>query len=200
MEQIILYLFLGMVAWFVWSLVGGYSGYKKLIMSRSHGERAPPTFRAFLRHQWRPILRQEKPPAGEVNLSGVLMIGIGMIFLAIGFIMLPIMATATSTILAWTYSANATIDDGDFTGYSAVVGITPLLVLVGFLVAGVVVGFLGFKVFKSGGGSSVQSNPGTLILLGLSIIFISISLIIEPVMLDGVAGVAHGGGGGQPHG
>jgi hypothetical protein len=75
-----------------------------------------------------------------------------------------------------------------------VVGITPLLILVGYLTAAVVTGFLGIKIMKGGG--TMSANPGTLMLLGLSIVFIGIGLIIEPVMLDGVSSIVHGGGAG----
>lgn len=135
-----------------------------------------------------------KSQRGEMNIGGILMMGIGMVFLAVGFIMFPIATDAASDILAWTYSANGTITDASFTGYTAVVGITPILLLVGFLTASVVTGMLGFKVMKSG--SSAGFSPGNLMMLGLSIVFVAIGLIIEPVMLDGVSSVIHGGGAG----
>jgi len=67
------------------------------------------------------------------------------------------------------------------------VGITPLLILVGFVTAAVVSGMMGVKTIK--GGASTGTNPGSLILVGLSIVFVGIGLIIEPVMLEGVATV-----------
>lgn len=136
-----------------------------------------------------------KNERGEINISAVLMMAIGVVFLAVGFIMLPIMTGAAEDILDYSYTACTGITDATYTGYTAVVGITPMLVLIGFLAAGVITGFMGIKMFKSGGaGSSVQSNPGTLILLGLSIVFIAIALIVEPVMLDGISSVYYNGG------
>ena len=129
---------------------------------------------------------------GELNIGGILMLGIGMVFLAVGFIMLPISTTAADSLLSYQYSANASITDATYTGYTAVVGITPILILVGFLSAAVITGFLGFRVMQGGG--SAEFSPGNIMLLGLSIVFIAIGLIIEPVMLDGVSSIVHGGG------
>ena len=141
-------------------------------------------------HKARNALSDE---SGATNIAGIMMLGISMIFLAIGFIFLPITTTAAADLLAYAYSANNTITDATFTGYTSVVGITPLLILVGFLVAAVITGMLGVKVMKSGSGSA---DPGSLMLIGLSIVFIGIGLIIEPVMLDGVSSVVHGDGAG----
>lgn len=131
---------------------------------------------------------------GSVDIGGTLMLGISMVFIAIGFIFLPISTDAAQDLLDYYFkgnstisytSVNATITDATFTGYTSVVGITPLLILVGFLTAAVITGFLGVKVM--GGTSSARANPGSLIMLGLAIIFVSIGLIIEPVALDGIA-------------
>ncbi len=131
---------------------------------------------------------------GSLNIGSIMMLGIGMVFLAVGFIFLPISTTATQSLVNYVYSSNATINAAYFTGYSSVVGITPLLILIGFLTAAVITGMLGIKIMKAGG--STKSDPGSLMLLGLSIVFIAIGLIIEPVMLDGVASVLHNGGSG----
>lgn len=131
---------------------------------------------------------------GSVNLGGTLMLGIAMVFVAVGFIMLPITTDAATDLLGYSYSDCATITDASYTGYTAVIGITPILILVGFLSAAVITGFLGIKVMKGGAAASV--NPGSLILLGLSIVFIAIGLIIEPVAIDGISSVYYGGGSG----
>jgi hypothetical protein len=131
---------------------------------------------------------------GGMNIGGIMMLGIAMVFLAIGFIFLPITTNAASSLLDYAYSANGSITDETYTGFTSVVGITPLLILVGYLTAAVVTGFLGIKIMKGGG--TMSANPGTLMLLGLSIVFIGIGLIIEPVMLDGVSSIVHGGGAG----
>lgn len=131
---------------------------------------------------------------GAMNIGGVMLLGISMVFLAVGFIFLPISTDATEDLLDYAYSSNASITDETFTGYTSVVGITPLLILVGFLAAAVITGMLGIKIMRGAGSS--KANPGNLMLLGLSIVFIAIGLIIEPVMLDGVASVVHGDGSG----
>lgn len=139
------------------------------------------------------LFRNQK---GAVSIGGILMMGIGMVFLAVGFVMFPISTDAAKDLLDYAYSGNASITDATFTGYTAMVGITPILILVGYLAAAVITGFLGFKVMK--GAASASFSPGSIMLLGLSIVFIGIGLIIEPVMLDGVASVLHGGGAGIP--
>jgi hypothetical protein len=135
-----------------------------------------------------------KNQRGEMNIGGILMMGIGMVFLAVGFIMFPIATDAAQDLLDYTYSGCTAITDADYTGYTAVVGITPILILVGYLAAAVITGMLGFKIMKAGAGGGF--NPGNIMLLGLSIVFIAIGLIIEPVMLDGISSVVYGGGSG----
>ncbi len=134
-----------------------------------------------------------KGQKGEVNIGGVLLMGIAMVFLAVGFIIFPIITDATDNLLAYAYSDNASITDATFTGFTEVVGITPLLILIGYLTASVFTMFLGVKVIK-GSAESSGVNLGSLILLALSMVFIAIGLIIMPVTLDGIASVLHGGG------
>lgn len=132
-----------------------------------------------------------------VNIKGLMMLGIAMIFLAVGFIIYPINLDATDAILAWTasdtlinlpgYDAGppavpATIDM--YTGLEQVAGILPLIILLGFISAGAISGFMGVKMLKSGAGNV---SPGGLMLLGIGMIFIAVSLIIFPVVMDGVA-------------
>lgn len=131
---------------------------------------------------------------GAMNIAGTLMLGIAMVFLAIGFIFLPITTDAAQDLLDYAYTSNANITDATYTGYTSVVGITPLLILVGFLTAGVVAGMMGIKIMK--GASAGRADPGGLMLLGLSVVFIGIGLIIEPVMLDGISSVVHNDGSG----
>ncbi|NVM23519.1 MAG: hypothetical protein HWN68_17270, partial [Desulfobacterales bacterium] len=89
---------------------------------------------------------------------------------------------------------NTSITDASYTGLTAVTGITPLLVLIGFVTAGVVVGFLGVRMQKGGMSSSI--NPISLLMMAIGIIFIAVGIIIFPVVLDGVSSVVHGGGDG----
>jgi hypothetical protein len=130
---------------------------------------------------------------GEINIAGLMMMGIAMIFVAVGFIIYPVITDATDTILAYVYSANNTITDASFTGLTSVTGIVPLIVLIGFLTAGVISGFMGYKMVKGGNGGG-GINLGSLLMLGIGMIFIAVGLIIFPVIMDGVASVLHGGG------
>ena len=131
---------------------------------------------------------------GAIDIGAILMMGIGMVFLAVGFIMFPICTTATNTLLAYTYTPNAAgCTAATFTGFTAIVGITPLLVLVGYLSAAVFSMYLGVKMMKGGAGGT-KLDLGTMLMLGIALIFIAIGLIILPVTLDGVCSVIHGGG------
>ena len=147
-------------------------------------------------------MKNRKSERGAMNVTGLLMMGIAMIFIAVGFIVYPIIITGTDAILAYTFTANATgnatvdaasqIQTSTYTGLVAVTGIVPLLVLIGLVTAGVVTGFLGMKLQKSG--SSAAISPGALLFLAIGVIFIAVGLIIFPVVLDGVSTVLHGGG------
>ena len=140
--------------------------------------------------KWFARVKEER---GAMNIVAILIMGIGMVFLAVGFIMFPIVTEATDDLLAYAYSDNATIVAANFTGFTAVVGITPLLVLLGYVSASVFAMYLGVKMVKTGAGGTTL-DLGTLLLLGLSMVFIAIALIILPVALDGIASVWHGGG------
>lgn len=138
-------------------------------------------------------VRKRETQKGAINIAGLVMMGIGMVFLAVGFIIYPLITTATDTILAWTYSGNGSITDATFTGLTQVTGIVPLLVLIAFVTAGAITGFMGYKI-GTGASDASAMNPGSLMILGIGIIFIAVGLIIFPVVLDGVASVLHGGG------
>ena len=131
---------------------------------------------------------------GALDIGAILLMGIGMVFLAVGFIMFPIVTTATDSLLAYTYTPNAAgCLHSTFTGFDAIVGITPLLVLVGYLSAAVFSMYLGVKMMKGGTGGT-KLDLGTILMLGLALIFIALGLIILPVTLDGICSVIHGGG------
>lgn len=127
----------------------------------------------------------DKGQKGAINISSILMMGIGMVFLAVGFIMFPIVVDATDDLLAWECSANTSITDADFTGFTEVVGITPLLVLLGFVAAGIFAMYLGIKISKGAAGDT-SVNLGSMLLLALAIVFVAVALIIMPVALDGI--------------
>ncbi len=133
-----------------------------------------------------------KGERGAINIGGVLMMGISMVFVGVGFIFLPIATTACNNILAYVSAVNATITHATFTGLDAITGITPLLILLGFISEAVLGGFLGVKMIKGGG--SAKLSPGAMMLTGLSIVFIALGLIMFPIVLDGAATVYNNGG------
>ena len=145
--------------------------------------------------------RAMRSERGDIDIGGILLMGIGMVFLAVGFIMFPIVTDATDDLLDYYCSENAVsaanytdaIAASTFTGFEAVVGITPLLVLIGYLAAAVFSMYLGVKMMKGGAGDT-KLDLGTILMLGISMIFIAIGLIILPVALDGICTVLHGGG------
>jgi len=146
----------------------------------------------------REFLATGRSERGDIDMGGILIMGIGMVFLAVGFIIYPIVMSATDDLLAYAgtgycvsdaVSCNSTY----FTGFNAIVGITPLLVLIGYLSAAVFAMYLGVRVMK-GEGSAAKLDLGTMLLLGLSLIFIAIGLIILPVTLDGICTVFHNDG------
>lgn len=133
-----------------------------------------------------------KGEKGAVNIAATLMIGISMIFLAVGFIMFPLITDATDGLLAYSYTGvSSNFTDADFTGFTSVVGITPLLVLLGFISASIFAMWMGVRISK-GAASGSRLDMGTIVMLGLSMVFIAIGLIIMPVTLDSIAGVLDG--------
>ena len=125
---------------------------------------------------------------GDIDIGGILIMGVGMIFLAVGFIMYPIVITATAALLAYANTSNASCNAAAFTGWTPIVGITPLLILVGYLSAAVFAMYLGVKIMKGSAGGT-KLDLGTMLLLGISLIFIAIGLIILPVTLDAICSV-----------
>lgn len=130
----------------------------------------------------RALLTNDK---GEVDMAGIILLAISMVFLSLGFIFLQLITSASVTLSDYVYSTNASINASYFTGYSQIVGITPLIVLLGFETAGVITGFMGIQVTKGTG--TAKANSGSLVLLGLAIVFIAVGLIIEPIALDGIS-------------
>ena len=129
--------------------------------------------------------REMREKRGAVNLQGIMLMGLGFVFIGVGFIVFQIFMNAADSLLAWTYTpCQAIITAGYYTGFSDIVGITPLLVLVGFMAAGVFAMYLGVQISKGAG--SAKMDLGVLILLAVSIIFLAIALIILPVTLEAI--------------
>ena len=127
---------------------------------------------------------REKRESGGVDLSGIMIMGLGFVFIGVGFIVFQIFMDAAQEILDWDCTANTSISDATFTGFTDIVGITPLLVLVGFLAAGVFSMYLGVQIAKGSG--ETKMDLGVLILLALAIIFLAVALIILPVTLEAI--------------
>ena len=137
------------------------------------------------------------PPDGQrgaVNIATILMMSIGLIFLAVGFIMFPNVTDASAALLAYSYSANGTITDATYTGLTTTIGIFPLLTLLGYVAVAVISGFMGVRIAQTEG--STRLSVGGFLMLGISLVFVALGLYIFPVLLDGVSSVVHGGGAG----
>ena len=64
------------------------------------------------------IKRLHTNERGAMNIGAILMLGIAMVFLAIGFLFLNITTDAAEDLLAYEYTANTSITDATFTGYT----------------------------------------------------------------------------------
>ena len=135
-----------------------------------------------------------KRQEGGVDLAGIMVMGLGFVFIGVGFIVFQIFMDAAQTILDYEYSLCATITDATFTGFTDIVGITPLLVLVGFLAAGVFSMYLGVRIAKGAG--ETKLDLGVLILLALAMIFLAVALIILPVTLEAICSTLYNSGAG----
>lgn len=135
----------------------------------------------------KPLFGEMKPGGekGAIDIGGILLMGIGMVFLAVGFIMFPIVTDATDELLAWNCTEDTAWSDEDFTGFTPIIGITPLLVLIGYLAAAVFSMFMGIRMVKGAAGGT-KLDLGSILMLGISMIFIAIGLIILPVVLDAI--------------
>lgn len=133
---------------------------------------------------------------GAIDPAGMMLIAVGLIFLSVGMIIYPIVFDATDAVFAWTsanYSAGPpqvgyTI--ADFTGLSPILGIFPLLVLLGFVVEAVLNGIMGIQVMRGQGSGGV--NPAALMMQSIGMIFLAVAMIVFPITLDGVAAILDG--------
>lgn len=135
-----------------------------------------------------------KGQVGEVNIATILMMSVGLIFLAVGFIMFPNVTDACTDLLAYAYTTNNTITDATYTGLTTTIGIFPLLTLLGYVSVAVISGFMGIRIAQGGG--STRLSVGGFLMMGISLVFIALGLYIFPVLLDGISSVLHGGGDG----
>ena len=58
---------------------------------------------------YKKLLKLFKQEKGEINLGGVILLGLAMVFIAVGFIMLPIATNAAQSILDYSYTTNCGI-------------------------------------------------------------------------------------------
>ncbi len=132
--------------------------------------------------------------AGEVSVNGMLTMGLGMVFIAVGFVIFPIVMTGATGIITYSYSSNASLNYSYYTGLTSVGGILPLVILLGFVMDGVIVGFMGYKATRAGTNAGLE--PKRLMYGALGLVFIAVALIIMPVLLDGISSALHNGGAG----
>lgn len=78
---------------------------------------------------------------GGINIGSIMMLGVGIIFIAVGLIIFPVVMDGMDEVLD-----SASIDD--YTGLESVSGVVPLIVLIGFISAGVITGFFGIRAMK----------------------------------------------------
>jgi hypothetical protein len=88
------------------------------------------------------ITRWAREEKGQVNLGNIMMLAIGMVFMGIGAYFVPTMLGGFSAALADENIA-------DFTGLENILKLAPTLIVLGFVVAGGIVGFLGIKGIAS---------------------------------------------------
>lgn len=128
------------------------------------------------------------------KMTGGLILGISLVFMAVGFISFQQVTDSATAILAYAYTGCTSITDSTYTGLTSIVGITPLLALLGYVSVCVLTGFMGIKVIKGAG--EARLTPGGVLLLALGLIFFSVGLRIFPVLLDGLSYIVYGGGSG----
>ena len=128
------------------------------------------------------------------KMVGGLILGISLIFMAVGFISFQQVTDSSQAILDYTYSTNTACNTSIYTGLTSITGITPLLALLGYVAVCVITGFMGIRVMRGTGEGSL--TPGGVLMLALGLIFFSVGLRIFPVLLDGLSYVVHGGGNG----
>lgn len=78
--------------------------------------------------------------------KGIITTIVGIISIAISFVVYPIVLDAADTILLW-----PSVVAGTFTGLEAVVKVSPLLVFVGLLAGGVFAMYTGVRSARSSG-------------------------------------------------
>lgn len=76
--------------------------------------------------------------AGRVDIGNIIMLGLGMVFIGVGAYFIPVMLEGFTEALG---ADNVS----DFTGLTSVIKLGPTLVVLGFIIGGAVVGFLGIK-------------------------------------------------------
>lgn len=76
--------------------------------------------------------------SGAVNIANIMLLGIGMIFMGIGAFFIPVMIEGFE-------EARTAANVSQYTGLSSIIEIGPTIIVLGFIVAGGVVGFMGIK-------------------------------------------------------
>ena len=146
--------------------------------------------------RWASVLKTPAGQRGSVDPAGMMLIAIGLIFLSVGMIIYPIVFDATDSVFSW-HSANYSAGPpqvgyttADFTGLNPILGIFPLLVLLGFVVEAVLNGIMGIQVMKGSGSGGI--NPAALMMQSIGLIFLAVAMIVYPITLDGISAILTG--------
>jgi len=91
----------------------------------------------------RRFFKEFKREEGAINIGNILLLAIALIFIAVGFIIYPVVMDGVEQVLD-----APTIDS--YTGLGPVASVAPLIVLIGFIAAGVITGFFGIRNIMKG--------------------------------------------------
>lgn len=130
----------------------------------------------------------------NINIGQIIMFAIGFVFMGVGFSMLPTVLAACDAILAYAYTSNVSITDSTYTGLTSMTGLTPLLMVLGYVSVAVISGFMGIKIGRHE--ASARLNVAGILLLGIALVFFAVGLYVFPIALDGISATLHNGGGG----
>ncbi len=87
--------------------------------------------------------------APKLSLGGIILLGLSMVFIAIGLIIMPVTLDGISSIVAGDHTGPMSTA---YTGLSSILYVTPLLILISFIAGTVLTGFFGLKKLGAGAG------------------------------------------------
>ena len=78
---------------------------------------------------------------GGVDIGGLMLMGLGMVFIAVGFILFPV-------VIEGAEESRTATGVGNYTGLTSIIEVGPTIALVAFLFGGVVAGYFGIKMMR----------------------------------------------------